>query len=168
MYKKETTATYRCRKCGKVSKEGKCCGLDVTVFGEPITNGGESGGGSRGHAIKDVILSILHCFKHYADFGGRASRKEYWSFAIMSVVVLSLVGVLDLYFYDNIIVACILSFALLVPCLAVAVRRLHDIGKSGKWYLIILIPVVGSVWLLILMLKKGDEGRNNYGDVPML
>ncbi|MBD8390022.1 DUF805 domain-containing protein [Dysgonomonas sp. BGC7] len=112
--------------------------------------------------------------EHYADFNGRARRKEYWMFVLFQYII-----VLAVY-----IVAIILSLiastlgaiftgaaglamlALLVPSIAVGVRRLHDIGKSGWMLLVCLIPFIGSIWLLIMLCTEGQKGDNEYGPDP--
>ncbi len=110
----------------------------------------------------------LKCLKeHYADFSGRARRKEFWMFALFNVIIafgLSLIGGLIGNIF-GIVVSSLYSLAVLVPALSVTVRRLHDIGKSGLWILIALIPVIGGLWLLILMVIDSKED-NQYGPNP--
>ncbi|QBH95095.1 DUF805 domain-containing protein [Limnobaculum zhutongyuii] len=103
----------------------------------------------------------------YADFSGRARRKEYWMFVLFSMiamVVLMIVGgVLDAIFGSNGIVSMILlvvyALAIFMPSLAVAIRRLHDLDKSGWWYLIAFIPF-GSIVLLVFFCLEGTPGAN--------
>lgn len=107
----------------------------------------------------------VYCFQHYADFNGRARRSEYWYFVLFNVIVgfcigfvSALVGISWLgYVYD---------VAVFVPSLAVAIRRMHDIGKSGWWILISLIPLIGWIWYLILCCKDSQPGANEYGPNP--
>jgi uncharacterized membrane protein YhaH (DUF805 family) len=110
--------------------------------------------------------SIKTCLvEKYADFNGRASRSEYWWFALFSVLVY--VGIMVLSGgmpndEENIsststIMFLIAVVALLVPSIAVAVRRLHDTDKSGWWYLISLIPYVGGLVLLVLLVLPAKE-----------
>ena len=99
--------------------------------------------------------AIKTCFSKYATFSGRANRAEYWYWALFNFIL----GIIPVVNY-------IAIFALLIPSLAVFVRRMHDIGKSGWWYFISFIPLVGWVWLLILLCRKGDEGENAYGATP--
>ena len=86
------------------------------------------------------------CWKQYADFSGRARRTEYWMFALVNfgiALLLELIlGFTFLYFLTY-----VYSLAIFIPSLAVCVRRLHDIGRSGWWYLIGLVPVVG--WIIL-------------------
>lgn len=115
--------------------------------------------------------------ENYANFSGRASRSEYWYnvlfFVILGIALPALGAILSMAMDDGLpltmftIAQFILWLALIIPSLALVVRRLHDIGKSGWWYFIILIPCgVGFIWLLILMLTDSDQGPNIYGEKP--
>ncbi len=114
----------------------------------------------------------LQVLKKYATFQGRARRKEFWMFtlyntvfALATLIIGILVGkVLKNNFAYLLFVAYIL--AILVPSIACGVRRLHDIGKSGALIFINLVPVIGSIWFLILMFKQGITGDNNFGEDP--
>lgn len=114
-------------------------------------------------------------FKNYANFNGRARRAEYWYFALCNLIVLLplyLVGIAGVasestaLSFLGIGLYVIAAFGLLVPGLAVAVRRLHDIGKSGWYYLIGLIPLVGSIIMLVWFFTDGNRFTNEYGDDP--
>lgn len=113
----------------------------------------------------------LTCMKKYAVFKGRARRKEYWFFwlfnlifAIVAVLLDNLLGITSDsgvgVFY------ALYMLAVLIPMLAVLVRRLHDVGKSGWWFFISLIPLIGSIWLLVLMFTDSQPGENQYGPNP--
>jgi uncharacterized membrane protein YhaH (DUF805 family) len=111
-------------------------------------------------------------FENYSNFKGRARRSEYWYFALMNIIILIVAAVLDnvlgLTFgvlpYGYLYVA--FALAVFIPGLAVAVRRLHDVGKSGWFYFIVLIPLIGAIWLLVLFFTEGDHGENQYGPDP--
>jgi uncharacterized membrane protein YhaH (DUF805 family) len=111
-------------------------------------------------------------FENYSNFKGRARRSEYWYFALMNLIILIVAAVLDnvlgLTFgelpYGYLYVA--FALAVFIPGLAVAVRRLHDVGKSGWFYFIVLIPLIGAIWLLVLFFTEGDRGENQYGPDP--
>lgn len=107
----------------------------------------------------------LGVLKKYAVFEGRASRKEYWMFVlfniIISLAISSLFGLMKVP-----ALACIYSLAILVPSIAVTVRRLHDIGKAGTWYFIVFVPIIGGIWLIVLLATAGTTGSNQYGDDP--
>lgn len=93
--------------------------------------------------------------KHYADFSGKASRKQYWMGYLFYALILILFYALDMLIGIPVL-SLIYILATLVPYMALVVRRLHDIGKSGWWYLISLVPVIGVIWLLVLLCKKGE------------
>jgi len=106
--------------------------------------------------------------KKYAEFSGRASRKEYWMFFLVNILIMigfSLVsGVLDSTLIQVLSVLYIL--AVLVPSLAVYVRRLHDTNHSAWWILLSLVPVVGGIILLIFLVTDSQAGDNRYGANP--
>ena len=114
-----------------------------------------SGGGSMsfGEALK-------RCFTQYATFSGRARRSEYWYFFLLNMLV-SLIGGALLP-----PLAGIYALAVIIPTIAVGVRRLHDIGKSGVYYLVGLIPMVGTILLVVWMCQEGQSGDNEYGPDP--
>jgi len=105
--------------------------------------------------------------KKYAVFSGRAQRAEYWYFFLFNIIIaiaLSIVG--SLLGDEDGILNGLYALAILIPGLAVTVRRLHDIGKSGWMLLIGLIPVIGTIWLLVLMVTDSKPGDNKYGPNP--
>lgn len=111
-------------------------------------------------------------FQNYANFNGRARRSEYWYFLLMNMICAITAMIIDNVIgikieplpYGYIYLAYVL--AVFFPGLAVAVRRLHDIGKSGWYLLISFIPVIGAIWLIVLFCKEGDPGANDYGSDP--
>lgn len=105
--------------------------------------------------------------ENYANFEGRARRSEYWYFTLVSVLISIVLRIIDSVVGSEIgIVGLIYSLAVLVPSIAVGVRRLHDIGKSGWYLLVALIPIAGAIWLLVLLCTEGDHGPNIYGADP--
>lgn len=114
----------------------------------------------------------LKCLKQYADFKGRARRKEYWMFVLFNVLFSMVLTVLDaaLGWSDMErgvgVLGAIYSLVVLVPGLAVVVRRLHDIGKSGWNYLFVLIPIVGAIVLLVWFCQDSESGTNKWGENP--
>lgn len=115
----------------------------------------------------------LKCFKQYADFSGRARRKEYWHFVLFNVIISFVLGFIDGFTgmiiseeYSLGVLSGIYSLAVLIPGIAVGVRRLHDIGKSGWNYFLALIPLVGTLILLIWFLREGERCSNNWGEDP--
>lgn len=114
----------------------------------------------------------LEVLKKYAVFSGRARRKEYWFFVLFNLII-SLV----LTFIDSALgtlneetgyglLSGVYSLAVLIPSLAVAVRRLHDTGRTGWWLLIGLIPLIGLIVLLIFFVQDSKPGDNEYGPNP--
>lgn len=107
----------------------------------------------------------LKCMQQYADFSGRARRKEYWMFCLINFIFGFIAG-----FIDGLLGITLLSiiYPLLVfiPGLSVFIRRLHDVGKSGWMWLIAFIPIVGAIWLFILFCTDSQPGRNQWGDNP--
>lgn len=114
----------------------------------------------------------LEVLKNYAVFGGRARRKEYWYF-----ILFNLLALLGLGFIDGVIgtidlesgmglLSGIYSLAVLIPSIAVSVRRLHDTNRSGWWFLLYLIPFIGGLILLIFMVMDSQQSDNQYGPNP--
>ena len=110
------------------------------------------------------------CLSKFADFSGRARRREYWTFALVNCLIALLLLILGLAFGEDSpasnIMVTIFYLIMLVPNLSVSVRRLHDIGKSGWWLFIGLIPLVGSLLLLVWSLMDSEPGENQYGENP--
>jgi uncharacterized membrane protein YhaH (DUF805 family) len=104
------------------------------------------------------IESISTCFTKYTDFKGRAVRSEYWWFVLFSCLVSIALHLIN----QSGLLAGIFSLAILLPSLAVAVRRLHDTNRSGWFLLLNLIPIIGWIILIIWYVQKGDEGTNQY------
>lgn len=109
----------------------------------------------------------LTVLKNYANFKGRARRKEYWWFTLFSFLISFFIGFIEGAFGLPAVVSSIYGLLILIPSIAVAVRRLHDIDCSGWWLLLGLVPVV-NLLLIIPMCLKGTEGENRFGDDPIL
>ena len=116
---------------------------------------------SLGEAVKSV-------FSKYATFSGRARRSEYWYFVLFEIIVGVVLGVLAMFVGESLVTAIdgIWTLATFIPVLAVTWRRLHDIGKSGAWFFIGLIPLVGEIILLIWLCKDSEPGDNRFGPSP--
>jgi len=99
----------------------------------------------------------------YADFAGRATRQAYWMFVLVSIIISLGISLVEAVVIGTTLVSTLFSLAILVPSVAIAARRLHDIGMSGWWQLIVLIPFVGIIVLIVLLAKQGEEGNNKYG-----
>jgi uncharacterized membrane protein YhaH (DUF805 family) len=107
--------------------------------------------------------------KRYAQFTGRADRKEFWTFTIIYAVIMWILQIIMtkmpsfIAFLIMAILLGIIALALLVPTIALGVRRLHDLGKGGGWICINFIPIVGSIWYLVLTLMPGEPAENRFG-----
>ncbi|MGG4219336.1 DUF805 domain-containing protein [Paenibacillus jamilae] len=110
----------------------------------------------------------LNGLKNYVGFQGRARRTEYWMFVLFSVIATVVIGIIDGLFGLTPILTYIYSLAVLLPSLAVMARRLHDTGKSGWWILIALVPLVGSIILIVFFCLDSQPGDNKYGKNPKL
>jgi uncharacterized membrane protein YhaH (DUF805 family) len=114
----------------------------------------------------------LGALKKYADFSGRARRREYWFFVLFNIIISIVLTICDVFVgtYSAAasigILTGIYTLAVLIPGIAVTVRRLHDTGRSGWWVLIILVPLIGAIVLLIFMVIDSQPGTNAYGSSP--
>ena len=115
----------------------------------------------------------LKVLRQYVDFKGRARRAEYWNFALFSTLISIALTLIDIYGLgtnpmagESGILSNLYSLAVFLPSLGVLVRRLHDVGKSGWFFLIVLIPLIGAIWLLILLFRDGEQGENKWGPNP--
>ena len=119
----------------------------------------------------NFIQSIRTCMRKYVNFSGRATRSEFWWFYLFTVLVnfsASFVGNLIFMSTFNIFsiyLSTITSLILLLPSLAVAVRRLHDVGRSG-WWILIAFTVIGIIPLLIWYVTDTKDEENVYGPNP--
>lgn len=116
----------------------------------------------------------LNVLKSYATFSGRARRKEYWFFVLFNLIVSIALG-----FIDGItglfspeagigLLGGIYSLAVLLPSLALSVRRLHDTDRSGWWLLIVLVPLIGAIALIVFLALDSKPEKNEYGENPKL
>ncbi len=110
----------------------------------------------------------LAVLKQYAVFTGRARRKEYWMFCLFNIIIAVVLAIIEGVVGSPGIVGMIYSLAVLVPSIAVGIRRLHDTGRTGWWLLIALIPLIGAIVLLIFTVQDSNEGDNAYGPNPKL
>ncbi len=116
--------------------------------------------------------SIRTCFRKYVDFTGRAARSEYWWFTLFMILGNLAATMVDIAMFDvppeqygplN----GIFSLATFLPGLAVSVRRLHDVNRSGWWLLIMFIPLIGWLVLLFWEVSAGTPGANRFGPDPL-
>ena len=121
------------------------------------------------HAVRRV-------FSKYATFSGRASRPEFWWWILAVTLILIVTQLIDAYAIAPALgiepfgpdagqpLSAIVSLGLILPQIAVSVRRLHDINKSGWWLLMALVPLVGALVLLYFYVQPSDAERNGFGD----
>lgn len=125
--------------------------------------------------------SVSTCLSKYATFAGRARRSEYWWFILFYVIVSFVAAILDAifgtrirfsestdtyYVYQTGWIQTIATLALLLPLISVAVRRLHDLGKSGWWWWLGLICCIGQIILIVFYVQDSQPGDNVYGANP--
>lgn len=151
--------------------------------GEPANNTFSSNGGNINppHTPEDHEMNIkpavLTCFwkemkEHYADFSGRLSRKKYWYFLFYALVTMALVFAVCGINHENafhhhhgllrFVLPCILNLGILVPTLAATARRLRDTGRNAWFILALVVPVLGAVWLVIMLLEPSYKAPTNY------
>ena len=119
---------------------------------------------SQNIAFMDAVKA---CFSKYADFNGRSPRAEFWYFilfnAVVGVVLFTLAAAVASFF---IYIYYLYALAVMVPNIAVSIRRMHDIGRSGWWVLISLVPMIGSIWFIVLAALPSQLGSNQFGSNP--
>ncbi len=114
----------------------------------------------------------IEVLKKYAVFSGRARRKEYWFFVLFNFIITVVLVVIDgtVGTFDPTtgvgMLTVLYSLFVLIPTLAVTVRRLHDTGRTGWWLLIGLVPLIGGIVILVFMLLDSNSGGNEYGPDP--
>ena len=107
----------------------------------------------------------LDVLKKYTVFSGRAQRAEYWYFALFNIIISLVLGFMDGLVGTGGVLYGIYLLAVLLPSIAVGIRRLHDTDRSGWWLLLVLIPLAGLV-LLVFMVFDSKPGENQYGPNP--
>ena len=108
----------------------------------------------------------IKCLKNYAVFSGRARRKEHWYFTLFSLIVMLVLYVLEFVVGLLVVLSVIYSFGIIIPSLAVGIRRLHDTGRCGWGMLLNLIPIVGWIVLIVFLASDSEPGDNDYGPNP--
>ena len=115
---------------------------------------------------------FLLALKKYAEFSGRSQRSEYWFFVLFYILILIGLTIVDTMTglmnaeYGFGLLSAVFSLAMFIPSIAVGVRRLHDIGRTGWWILIGLVPLIGFIVLLIFYVQDSQPGTNQYGPNP--
>jgi len=116
------------------------------------------------------IEAISSGFSNYVNFSGRAQRSAYWWWTLFSILLYVVTSIIDMLIAGNggfSPLTLIAQLALFLPSLALAIRRLHDKDKSGWFFLLIFIPLVGAIILLIWFCSRGTVGPNRFGPDPL-
>ena len=116
------------------------------------------------------VDAVKSFFSRYVDFAGRSSRSEYWWVVLASMIVNYLIILpIQLMVSEGLGLALsvIFSLAVIIPTIALAVRRLHDTDKSGWWYLLVFIPILGWIALIVFFATAGTKGANRFGSDPL-
>ena len=111
----------------------------------------------------DYYIAVL---KKYAVFSGRARRKEYWMFVLFNLIISFIISLIGTFIETLFFLQYLYMLAVLIPAIAVTVRRLHDTNRSGWWYFIVFIPVIGAIILIVFLAQDSQSGENQYGANP--
>ena len=117
---------------------------------------------------------MFEAFTKYAQFSGRSRRKEFWLFYLMLMIATVVLTGVDILIgtFDSVsgfgLLSGIFTLAIIVPSLAVSVRRLHDTNRTGWWLLLSIIPILGTIVLVVFWCLRGTQGQNDYGDDPLI
>ena len=155
-----------CTQCGSlISEEDKFCGdCGAKILNKEDNNNQvkyRNAGNTREQGSFDYYKQAL---SKYRDFSGRSTRAEYWYFMLYNIIIAILIAIFGVIIGDEEgILYFLYLLVVIIPDLAVSVRRLHDIGKSGWILLIGLIPFIGFLWMLILFTTDSESGANKYG-----
>lgn len=115
---------------------------------------------------------FLLALKKYATFSGRSQRSEYWYFFLFYLLIVLALGLVDSALGTFVeeeglgLLSGVFVLGMLIPSIAVGVRRLHDIGRSGWWLFISLVPIIGTIVLVVFAVRDSQPGANAYGPNP--
>ena len=113
-----------------------------------------------------MVEAYKKFLQNYAVFTGRTRRADYWWFVLANMIITTVLSAIAGVLPSLAVLGTVYSLATLVPGIAIVVRRLHDIGKSGWYYLFVLIPLVGAIILLVWLAADSQPGANAYGENP--
>ena len=151
----------KCPQCGNDSPENAqfCGGCGTNLIPGEASAGTELPMVGFGEAISQ-------CFSNYSTFSGRATRAENWWWILFTVIGRLVFGIIDGLVGLPGVLWLLFGLGTLIPSLAVGVRRLHDINRTGWWLLLIFVPVIGWIVLIVWAIERGDMGPNKYGPDP--
>lgn len=110
--------------------------------------------------------AITSGFSNYVKFSGRAIRSEYWYWVLFTILGSIVAGIID-FALGLSVISSLFALATILPSLAVAIRRLHDLDRTGWWVLLFLIPLIGAIILIIWFCSRGTVGPNRFGPDPL-
>jgi uncharacterized membrane protein YhaH (DUF805 family) len=108
----------------------------------------------------------IEVLKKYAVFSGRARRQEYWMFVLFNFIISFVISLVVMFAETLFFLPYLYGLAVLIPGIAVTVRRLHDTNRSGWWWFITFIPLIGAIILIVFLAQDGQPGENQYGPNP--
>lgn len=116
--------------------------------------------------LQDAVKSFI---SRYTDFKGRSARSEFWWVVLAIFIANIIIGLMTALVGDTLggILSLLFTLAIIIPYIALGIRRFHDLDKSGWWFLTLLIPLVNLVIILIFFTQKGTAGSNQYGPDPL-
>ena len=125
--------------------------------------------GAADEGPRTFTSAIAICLSRYVQFSGRAPRSEYWYFVLFTIIISVTANIIDAIIFGlgYSILSPIASLGLFLPGLAVLVRRLHDTDRSGWWWLLALVPIIGIIIVLVWICTRGTQGPNRYGPDPL-
>ena len=162
----------KCTGCGSDNPENAqfCGGCGVSLSASTPTDVGID---AAELPMVDFGTAVKLGFQRYVDFSDRSTRAEYWWWGLFSVVVSfalfiadTLTGNSSTFGWLGGLLETLFTLATIIPSLALSVRRLHDINRTGWWLLLLFVLVIGWIVLIVWAIERGDEGPNKYGPDP--
>lgn len=155
-----------CKNCGMYYNENVafCENCGSMLVGDPAQRA-EIVRNTPGMTPEDAIFTF---WKRYSDFGGRSRRSEFWYSVLVNWIIAIFINLIGILLPVNLgmVISTVFTAMLFLPNIAIAIRRVHDTGKSG-WVLFAgFIPVIGAIWLIILFSLDGEKRANEYGESP--
>ena len=115
-----------------------------------------------------MLQYYIDFWKNYVNFSGRSRRAAYWYVVLINIIIGVVLNSLAVAVPVLVVLAYLYDLATLIPSIALCVRRLHDIGKRGWWWLLVFVPLVGAVVLIYWFAQEGDRHGNAYGPDPKM